>query len=96
MRQLILDGAKQKTPADVYKFFAAEFDFGSYFGKNPDALYDFMVPIDNEDRPLIIEWTNTIEFINAFPEDYKNLVHVFERISAFGQHNPDVFQFKLT
>ncbi|WP_323637288.1 barstar family protein [Pectobacterium polaris] len=64
-----MDGEK-KTPTEVYDFFSKEFDFGCYFGRSADALYDFMVPIDNEDKPLVLEWQNSSVFKNSYPDEF--------------------------
>ncbi|MBP1016105.1 MULTISPECIES: barstar family protein [Serratia] len=95
MRKIILDGNKQTTPMDVYRFFSNEFDFGPYFGNNPDALYDFMVPIDAEDRPLIISWSNSDVFKEKYAKEFEQIVSVFNRIDAFGKFNENIFQFKI-
>lgn len=95
MRKVVLDGLKQKTPMEIYQYLAKEFDFGPYFGKNPDALYDFMVPIDSEDRPLTIEWINSEVFKKKYPDDFLNFVLVFQRIDAFEKNDIHVFQFKI-
>lgn len=62
MKLIVLDGEKQKTPNDIYDHLSQELAFGPYFGRNADALYDFMTPIDDECRPLIVEWRNSSVF----------------------------------
>ncbi|MCG8711040.1 barstar family protein [Brenneria sp. 4F2] len=96
MKLVILDGKKHKRPTDVYKYFAMVFDFGPYFGKSSDALYDFMVPIDNEDKPLILEWRNSSIFKDDYPEEFVRLLSVFNRVNEFSGFNEGVFKFNLS
>ncbi|MBA0219862.1 barstar family protein [Pectobacterium brasiliense] len=96
MKVIILDGDKQKTPNDIYDFFSKEFDFGPYFGRNADALYDFMIPIDNEYKPLVLEWKNSSVFKNNYPDEFVRLVSVFNRIDKFSDFKEDVFKFNLS
>lgn len=95
MKTIIIDSKKQKTPLDVYILFENEFDFGPYFGRNTDALYDFMVPIDSEEAPLIIEWKNSVIFKEKYPTDFNNFIQVFERISKFEKDDKNIFQFLI-
>lgn len=95
MKKIIIDGYEQKTPLDLYQFFSNQFDFGPYFGNNPDALYDFMVPIDIEDRPLIILWANSDVFKNNHPKEFEQFVSLFHRIDEFERFDQDIFQFKI-
>ncbi|TQI80076.1 RNAse (barnase) inhibitor barstar [Serratia fonticola] len=96
MKKIILDGNKQKTPMDMYRFFSDEFDFGPYFGNNPDALYDFMVPIDAEDKPLIISWSNSDVFKKEYPKEFEQFVSVFNRMDEFVKFDKTIFQFKFS
>ncbi|WP_338803669.1 barstar family protein [Xenorhabdus griffiniae] len=95
MKEITLDGNKQKTPIEVYQLFSEEFDFGPYFGNNPDALYDFMVPIDAEDKPVIVLWYNSGIFKEKYPKEFAHLVSVLNSISEFGKFDQDTFQFKI-
>ena len=95
MKILILDGKIQTNSSLIYDFFAKEFDFGPYFRRNPDALYDFMIPIDDEDRPLIIEWNNYNVFKEKNPTDFEIFLSVFDRISDFEKNDKTIFELKL-
>lgn len=54
-----------------------------------------MVPIDTEDRPLIILWSNSDIFKERYAKEFKQIVSVFNRIDAFGKFNENIFQFKI-
>ncbi|AOR63364.1 barstar family protein [Pectobacterium wasabiae] len=95
MKLITLDGEKQKTPTDIYDYFSQKFDFGPYFGRNSDALYDFMIPIDHEDKPLIVEWRNSSVFKKNYPDEFVRLLSVFNRIDEFSEFKEDVFKFNL-
>ena len=95
MKNIILDGNQQSTPLEVYKVFCNEFDFGPYFGNNPDALYDFMIPIDKCDKPVIITWKNGNVFKSKYPVEFEQLQSVFKKISEFEKFNKKNFDFEL-
>ncbi|MER3383878.1 barstar family protein [Pectobacterium aroidearum] len=96
MKLIVLDGEKQKTPHDIYDHLSQELAFGPYFGRNADALYDFMTPIDDECRPLIVEWRNSSVFKNSYPEDFSKLLSTFRNIARFSGFNEDVFKFNVS
>ncbi|MEQ9940710.1 barstar family protein [Pectobacterium aroidearum] len=96
MKLIVLDGEKQKTPNDIYDYLSQELAFGPYFGRNADALYDFMTPIDDECRPLIVEWRNSSVFKNSYPEEFSRLLSTFRNIARFSGFNEGVFKFNVS
>ncbi|MEQ9890073.1 barstar family protein [Pectobacterium aroidearum] len=96
MKLIILDGDKQKTPHDIYDHLSQELAFGPYFGRNADALYDFMTPVDDECRPLIVEWRNCSVFKNSYPEEFSRLLSTFRNIARFSGFNEGVFKFNVS
>lgn len=103
MKLIVLDGEKQKTPHDIYDHLSQELAFGPYFGRNADALYDFMTPIDDfmtpiddECRPLIVEWRNSSVFKNSYPEEFSRLLSTFRNIARFSGFNEGVFKFNVS
>lgn len=54
-----------------------------------------MVPIDAEDKPVIILWYNSSIFKEKYPKEFAQLVSVLNSISEFGKFDQDTFQFKI-
>lgn len=95
MKKIFLDGKRQITPIEIYKVFCDQFDFGPYFGNNPDALFDFMVPVDDSDKPVIIVWQNSNVFKNKYPVEFEQLLSVFKKISEFEKFSKKSFDFEI-
>lgn len=95
MKLIIIDGEKQTTPIDIYEHFSRELGFGPYFGRNADALYDFMTPVDTDHQPLIVIWKNSSVFKNDYPNEFLMLVSTFNHVDKFSDFNSDVFRFNL-
>ncbi|MFJ5510541.1 barstar family protein [Pectobacterium jejuense] len=95
MKIIVIDGDKQKSPNDIYEHFSRELGFGPYFGRNADALYDFMVPIDDECQPLIVEWRNSFVFKNSYPEEFSMLLSTFNNVAKFYGFKERFFKFNI-
>lgn len=95
MKIIMIDGEKQRTPIDFYEHFSRELGFGPYFGKNADALYDFMTPIDDEYQPLIVEWRSSSIFKNIYPEEFSRFLSTFKNIDKFSGFKEDIFKFNV-
>lgn len=96
MKIIMIDGEKQRTPIDIYDHFSRELSFGPYFGKNADALYDFMTPIDDEYQPLIVEWRNSSVFKNSYPEEFSWLLSTLKNIDRFYGFKESAFKFNVS
>ena len=95
VKKIILDGDIQRNPIDIYKLFSNEFYFGPYFGNNPDALFDFMTPIDSDDKPVVIYWYNSEVFKCHYPKEFEQLIFVFNKICDFENKDKEEFQFNI-
>lgn len=91
MKTVILDGVIHRTPADVYDHLARVFDFGPYFGRNPDALYDFLVPLAPEEMPVRLIWRNSGMFRQQFGEVFAQLQQVFDHVRRYYKCDDDCF-----
>ncbi|MER0444437.1 barstar family protein [Streptomyces sp. Edi4] len=54
--RVVIDGALVESPADLHQVLAGPLDFGPYYGRNLDALWDRLSR--DVERPVEIVWEN--------------------------------------
>ena len=75
MKQVIIDGSKIESRADMHDALAKGLDFPKWYGKNLDALYDCLTDI-SEECEIVIE--NEEKLRDALERQYKGFMKVFE------------------
>lgn len=74
---IILDGLDIHTESDVHRALAELLDFGPYYGRNLDALWD-RLSTDIE-RPLKITWLHSDISKQRLGERFEKIIQIFER-----------------
>jgi len=75
---IILDFTGCKTFNDLYNVISVSFDFPDYFGKNPDALWDCMSCIWDEELKVIIKGSRTLH--ENLKDEFALILRVFNRV----------------
>ncbi|SUW65721.1 Ribonuclease inhibitor [Buttiauxella agrestis] len=74
---IIIDGLHIYTESDVHRVLAELLDFGPYYGRNLDALWD-RLSTDIE-RPIKITWLNSGLSKERLGESFEKIIQIFER-----------------
>ncbi|WP_240782875.1 MULTISPECIES: barstar family protein [unclassified Rahnella] len=76
--QLYLDGTRVLTEKEFHSIISASLDFGPYYGRNLDALWD-RLSTDIE-RPVKIIWLNSELSRVGLGSYFDKIIAVFERV----------------
>lgn len=75
---MIIDGRDIHTESDVHHILAEIMEFGPYFGKNLDALWDCLST--DIERPIRITWCYSDLSKKRLGERFDKIIEVFERV----------------
>lgn len=91
----IIDGFKIENEADFHREIAKLIDFGPYYGKNFDALWDAMTA--NIERPLTLIWENSEHSRIQMGDDFYIIVNILRDAEKFDKSNnlKEVFELLL-
>ncbi|MGC4834781.1 barstar family protein [Micromonospora vinacea] len=90
-----LDGRRIRSAAEFHAEIARLFDFGSYCGKNLDALWD-RVSFDVE-RPARLVWNHARDSMNAMGKDrFDEIVAILRRAEECDRNRGEVERFELS
>ncbi|MBC8084711.1 MAG: barstar family protein [Hymenobacter sp.] len=81
MKKVVLEGSSFVTVRDVHTVLAEALDFGPYYGFNPDALWDVLTT--DVERPVIIEWKNSLVSEKRLGAEFEKIVDVLRRVVDF-------------
>ncbi|WP_405471120.1 barstar family protein (plasmid) [Morganella morganii] len=74
---VILDGTNIQTETDFHRIISESLDFGPYYGRNLDALWDRLS--SDVERPVRIIWLNS-ELSRKYLDGYfDKIIQIFER-----------------
>jgi len=76
--QLYLDGTRVQSEKEFHSIISESLDFGSYYGRNLDALWD-RLSTDIE-RPVKIIWLNSELSRMGLGNYFDKIIAVFERV----------------
>ncbi|MFP1755927.1 barstar family protein [Lonsdalea quercina] len=76
-KDIVLDGQNIGTEADFHKVIAELLDFGPYYGKNLDALWDRLST--DVERPVRIIWSHSELSKQCLGERFDKIIQIFER-----------------
>lgn len=94
MTQYIIDGTKFYSVSDFHEVVREIFDFGQYYGANPDALRDFLST--ELERPLEIVWKYCERSRESLGErEFQKLVGIFEYFVENEKDRPKKFFFRM-
>jgi ribonuclease inhibitor len=82
MKTCVLDGARLRDAAEVYRELGQTFGFPAYFGNNPDALWDALG--DYAGEPVTIVWRNAARSAERLGLQYAAIVAVLQKAAAKG------------
>jgi ribonuclease inhibitor len=74
--EIILDGEFIHTPDDFHECLSRELGFGSFYGRNLNALWDRLST--DVERPIKIIWINSCESKGYLGEYFDKIVLIFE------------------
>lgn len=77
MNEIILDGKKIQNESDFHSAMSDLLDFGPYYGRNLDALWD-RLSTDIE-RPVKIIWLHSELSRQNLGESFDRIIQIFER-----------------
>lgn len=77
MRKVILDGSKIESESDFHKTISELLDFGPYYGRNLDALWDRLST--DVERPIEVIWLNSEKSRECLGECFYKIVETFEK-----------------
>ncbi|EOZ3810158.1 TPA: barstar family protein [Citrobacter youngae] len=77
MNEIILDGKKIQNESDFHSVMSDLLDFGPYYGRNLDALWD-RLSTDIE-RPVKIIWLHSELSRQNLGESFDRIIQIFER-----------------
>jgi ribonuclease inhibitor len=80
MKSCILDGSELADAAAVYRRLGEALHVPSYFGSNPDALWDAITEYDGE--PIAIVWRNSARSAARLGPGFDDIVEVLRRAAA--------------
>ncbi|QCA04000.1 barstar family protein [Pantoea vagans] len=75
---MIIDGRDIHTESDVHRILAEIMEFGPYYGKNLDALWDCLST--DIERPIRITWCHSDLSKKRLGERFDKIIEVFERV----------------
>lgn len=74
MKEIIIDGSAIFTSPDLHEAFASALSFPAHYGRNLDALYDYLTEIREDTRLELRNWHH----IESHLKDYSGkAVYVF-------------------
>ncbi len=76
-KDITLDGQDMHTEADFHSIIAEMLDFGPYYGKNLDALWDRLST--DVERPVNIIWLHSDLSRQRLGERFDKIVQILER-----------------
>lgn len=77
MGEIILDGATIKNESDFHRVISEMLNFGPYYGRNLDALWDRLST--DVERPVKIIWLDSELSKNFLGEYFEKIIKIFER-----------------
>lgn len=77
MCEKILDGATINNESDFHRAISEVLDFGPYYGRNLDALWDRLST--DVERPVKIIWLHSELSKNFLGEYFDKIIKIFER-----------------
>ncbi|MBY4890743.1 barstar family protein [Pantoea sp. DY-15] len=75
--EIILEGTDISEESDVHRLLAEALNFGPYYGRNLDALWD-RLSTDTE-RPVKIIWLDSELSKNRLGDRFEKILKIFER-----------------
>jgi len=73
-----IDGLKIQSEADFHNEIAQALDFGSYYGKNLDALWDVLSR--DVERPVSVVWKNADASQKSMPAEFEKIVDLLRDV----------------
>lgn len=89
MTEVLLDGRKFDNLEQIHIFLQEVLDMPDFYGRNLDALWDFLTGII--EIPLTIRWINLKESETKLGEDCQRLLQLFREV----EEEIDDFQLKV-
>ena len=83
MKSCILDGASLPDAAAVYRKLGEALGAPSYFGNNPDALWDLIS--EHSGEPIEIVWRNSAHSAAVLGPGFREIITVLEKAAAKGR-----------
>ncbi len=80
MKQCVLDGALLGDAAAIYRQLGQAFQFPSYFGNNPDALWDALGDYSGE--PVAIIWRDAARSAELLGPQFDAILAVLQKAAA--------------
>lgn len=82
MKTCILNGSCLRDAAAVHAALARSFGFPTYFGNNPDALWDALGDYSGE--PVAVVWRDAARSAELLGPDFDAIVAVLQRAATLG------------
>ena len=82
MKECVLNGSRLPNAAAVYTALAQSFAFPSYFGNNPDALWDALG--DYAGEAVAITWHDAARSAELLGPQFDQIVAVLQRAATLG------------
>ncbi len=76
---ITLKGEEISNLTDFYDVLAKRLAFPSHFGRNLDALWDFLST--DQEKPLTIRWINSEESQFSLGDQFDKLIELFDQLS---------------
>ena len=89
----IIDGKINKSVKSIHEKLAADLDFGPYYGKNLDALWDVLTT--DVERPFEICIVNIDEF-ETLGDEFKKVIALLKEVEQRDIDRNYKEKFKLT
>jgi ribonuclease inhibitor len=85
--RVTIDGSQIRCESDLHDFLARELDFGPYYGRNLDALWDCLSA--DVERPVVLVWeksevSRTLLGVEVFERISSVLIRVMDQDDSFG------------
>lgn len=85
--RVTIDGALIRSESDLHDFLARKLDFGPYYGRNLDALWDRLSA--DVERPVEVIWeryeeSKTLLGVEAFERISSVLIRAMDQDESFG------------
>ncbi|PXW48289.1 barstar family protein [Dickeya zeae] len=77
-REIILDGLNIYAESDVHGVLSEKLDFGPYYGRNLNALWDRLS--NDVERPVTLVWMNSDTTRQRLGDTFNRIVEVLERV----------------
>ena len=75
--EVILDGSNILTEADFHHAMSESLGFCPYYGKNLDALWDYLS--SDVERPVKIIWLDSESSKKSLGKCFDKIIHIFEK-----------------